>query len=164
MYSLNVPLPGAVTELAAEIGRGLSGACRREEYTLVCKRLGTADRTEFQRLAARAREAVAGTPPFELRVTGLGCFRDPPTGPAPVVYLAVDSPELERLHARLTEAFDPVAGLEGESYVPHVTVARGGDPDLAGLDRDPGLRWTATELLFWDAGHGRPAGTVSLPA
>jgi 2'-5' RNA ligase len=168
VYSLNVPVPGEVAALATDLARELPGARPRERgrHTLVCKRLGGGDRVQFRRLAARAREVLSGTAPFAARVTGVGSFPDPPTGTAPVVYLAVDSPGLERLHARLAERFDPVERLEGEAYVPHVTIARGGrlaDAErLAAREIDP-VTWTVTELRFWDADRG-PADRVSLPA
>jgi len=169
VYSLNVPLPGDVPALATELARALPGARARTrgEHTLVAKRLGTGGRGAFQRQAARARDVLAGAPVFEVRVAGVDYFPDPETGAAPVVYLAVESPGLDALHARLCEAFDPVDGIEGEAYAPHVTIARGGSVDaaerLAARDIAP-IEWTVTELHFWDAERGQRAGTVSLPA
>lgn len=168
MYSLNVPLPSAVPALATELAHDLPGARARTrgEHTLVAKRLGTGDRAAFQRLSARTREALAGAPTFEARVPEVDYFERPATGAAPVVYLAVESPGLEALHARLCEQFDPVDGIEGEDYTPHVTIARGGDVDaaerLAARDVEP-IEWTVTELHFWDAERGQRAGTLSLP-
>lgn len=169
MYSLNVPVPGEVSRLASELARELPAARarRREEHTLVAKRLGEGDGAAFRRLAALAREALTGTPAFEARVAGVDYFAEAASGPSPVVYLAVESPGLVSLHQDLARAFDPVEGLEGEAYVPHVTVARGGSVDaarrLAARDVDP-IEWAVTELVFWDAGRGERAGTVSLPA
>jgi len=169
VYSLNVPVPGEVARLAAALARDLPGARERERgsHSLVLKRLGGEDRPDFHRLAARARETLAGAPAVQARVSGVGVFADPPVGAAPVVYLAVESPGLEGLHARLCEVFDPVPGLEGEGYVPHVTVARGGSPEVAAAvaERavDP-VTWTVDELVFYDAGRGETAGRVSLPA
>ena len=169
MYSLNVPLPGEVSAFAADLARDLPGARARvrDERTLVVKRLGGDDRSEFRRLAARAREALAGAPAFEARVVGVGVFEEAAAGPSPVVYLAVESPGLVALHRRLAEVFEPVEGIEGKNYVPHVTVARGGSVAaarrLAGRGVEP-LEWTVSELAFRDADRGQPAGTVSLPA
>jgi 2'-5' RNA ligase len=169
VYSLNVPVPGAVARLASDLARELPRARERtrDDHTLVVKRLDAGDADAFQRVAARVREALTCQPPFEVAVTGVERFTDPPSGPAPVVYLAVDSPELRGLHTRLTEVVDPVPDLEGEAYVPHVTVARGGDPEAAAAlaDRaiDP-VTWSVEDLVFWDAERGQPAGRVSLPA
>lgn len=165
MYSLNVPLPAPVTRLASRLGRDLPRARARPrgEHTLVCKRLGSED---AHRLAARVREELAGTAPFELRIAEIGCFETAATGTAPVTYLRVESPELQRLHQTLCEAFEPVDGIEGDAYVPHVTIARGGD--LAGarrlLDReiDP-IRWTAEELCVWDSERNLAVRQFSLP-
>ncbi|MEF8781542.1 MAG: 2'-5' RNA ligase family protein [Haloarculaceae archaeon] len=169
MYSLNVPVPVDVSRLASELARELPAARARgrDEHTLVAKRLGEDDGAAFGRLASRAREALAGTPAFEARVTGVDHFAEAAAGLSPVVYLAVESPGLVSLHRDLARAFDPVEGLEGEAYVPHVTVARGGSVDAARrlADRDVDLiEWTVTELVFWDAERGERAGTVSLPA
>lgn len=169
MYSLNVPVPSEVGVLATELARELPGARVRPrgEHTLVVKRLGTGDRQTYQRLAARVRELLTDAPPFEARVDGVGCFEEATSGPSPVVYLAVESPGLERLHRHLTSAFDSVEGLEGDEYVPHVTVARGGDRAtarrLTDRDIDP-VRWTVSEVTFWDGKRGQQAVRVSLPA
>ncbi len=98
-------------------------------------------------------------------MTGLGAFEAPVAGPAPVAYLAVESPGLEALHDELVEAFGAVPGLEGEDYVPHVTLARGGDVEalsaLEGAAVEP-VAWTVDELLLWDARRSKPAGRIGL--
>jgi len=166
VYSLNVPLPSSVTRTATRLARDLPSARARVrgEHTLVCKRLGEGP---YGRLAARLREALAGTPVFEARVTGVDYFAEAVTGPSPVVYLAVESPQLRQLHDRLAETFEPVEGMEGEAYVPHVTVARGGDragvERLAAREVEP-ITWTVTELLAYDAERGESTGRFSLPA
>lgn len=168
MYSLNVPVPSRVGALATELGRELPRARIRErgDRTLVVKRLSDGD-GDYHRLEARARDALAGAPPFEVRVDGIGLFEEAVTGTSPVVYLAVESPELERLHHRLCDVFEPVEEIEGEAYTPHVTVARGGDLDraraLADREIEP-IEWTASRLEFWDAERGLSVSSVSLPA
>lgn len=166
MYSLNVPLPSSVTRLATDLARELPGARARVrgEHTLVCKRLGEGPHA---RLEARLREVLPGTPAFEARVTGVDYFAEAETGPSPVVYLTVESPGLRDLHERLLERFDPVDGLEGEAYVPHVTIAR--DGDLAAAERlaeravDP-ITWTVTSVTSYDAERHEPVREFSLPA
>jgi len=169
VYSLNVPLPSAATALAGRLARELSQARARPrgEHTLVAKRLGDGDHAAYARLEARAREAVRGTDPFEVALTGVDQFETAETGPSPVVYLAVESPELLVLHERLCRAFDPVDGMEGEAYVPHVTIARGGDPAAAArlveCEIDP-VAWTVEELVTFDAERGQSVSRLSLPA
>jgi len=169
VYSLNVPVPSAVACLATDIARELPGARsrRRGEHTLVCKRLDTDGPDAAGRLDARVRETLAGTPPFAARVTGVDQFETAVTGPSPVVHLAVESPGLRAVHERLCEAFDPIEGLEGEAYVPHVTVARGGDPERAAAvcDReiDP-VEWTVDELQVYDPERNQRVSRLSLPA
>lgn len=166
MYSVNVPVPGRVRELAAELYPALHTFERvRETHSLLLKRLG--DGADVHSLQRRTHRALEGTPAVEAAVTGIDYFADPPVGTAPVVYLAVESPGLERIHAELADVFDPVAELEGEDYVPHVTLARGGDEAaaerLAEREIDP-IAFTVTELEFFDGTHRLPVSRVSLPA
>ncbi|MFC6716188.1 2'-5' RNA ligase family protein [Natrialbaceae archaeon GCM10025810] len=166
MYSVNVPVPGRVRELAADLYPSLLGFDSvREDHSFLLKRLGDADQVgDLQR---RAHRALEGTPAVEARITGIDYFADPPLGSAPVVYLAVESPGLESIHVDLASAFDPVDGLEGPDYVPHVTLARGGDLEaaerLADREIDP-IRWTVSELEFFDGTYRLPVSRVSLPA
>ena len=169
MYSINVPLPSAVTSLAADLAADLPLAQRRGrgEHTLVAKRLGDGDHAAYARLEAQGREALRGQPAFEARVSGVEQFGTAVTGPSPVVYLAVESPGLVALHERLCERFDPVDEVEGDKYVPHVTVARGGDRDTAArlVERNiEPVRWTVDELSFYDADRNQPVSRLSLPA
>lgn len=163
MYSLNVPVPSAVARLAGRVAARLPGARRRRrgEHTLVVKRLGE---TGPHRLSARAREVVSGRVPFRARVTRVNRFDSPPVGSGPVVYLAVDSPAIEVLHEELCDRFPPVADLEGDAYVPHVTVARGGDH--ATIERVLGkiepIEWTVTELVVWAGRQGQPVERISV--
>lgn len=169
VYSLNVPVPASVAALAGDLARDLPRAEPRARgtHTLVAKRLGGSDRAGDARLESRAREAVRGLAPFEVRVDGVGQFERAASGPSPVVYLAVDSAPLERLHDRLCERFAPVADVEGDDYTPHVTVARGGDPAAAArlveTDVEP-VCWTVDELRFYDAGRESWTSRLSLPA
>jgi 2'-5' RNA ligase len=172
--SLNAPLPRVVARLASDLAAALPAARERGrgEHSLVVKRLGepTAgepDPDRSHRLAARLREALAGTPAFEARIAELDLFEEPTAGPAPVVYLAVESSGLRGLHARLCDEFGAVDGLEGDEYVPHVTVARGGDADAARrlVDRaiDP-VEWVVSELVFYHSRHSESSSRFSLPA
>lgn len=169
MYSLNVTLPSSVTSLAGRLAHDLPRARARPrgEHTLVVKRLGDGDHAAYARLEARARDAIRGTAPFEVRVTGVEQFETAVTGPSPVVYLAVESPQLMALHEDLCAEFDAVDGMEGDDYVPHVTVARGGDPTVAErlVERDIApVEWAVEELFFFDAERGQSVSRVSLPA
>ncbi|RLM48124.1 MULTISPECIES: 2'-5' RNA ligase family protein [unclassified Haloarcula] len=169
MYSINVPLPSAVTSLAADLAADLPLAQRRGrgEHTLVAKRLGDGDHAAYARLEAQGREVLRGQPAFEAEISEIEQFETAATGPSPVVYLAVESPGLVGLHERLCERFDPVDEMEGDEYVPHVTVARGGDRDAAARLVEQGIdpiRWTVDELTFYDADRNQPVSRVSLPA
>jgi len=176
VYSINVAVPSAVGALASDLARDLPRAepRPRDERTLVVKRLaGEADNDghlvtqSYSHLEARAREALTGQPAFAARIDRVDYFAEAATGTSPVVYLAVESPELRRLHRELAAVFDPIDGIEGEDYIPHVTVARGGSHEaaerVAERDIDP-IEWTVSELVFWDAERGLPVSRLSLPA
>lgn len=170
VFSLNVRVPGKVSRLADELHPTLVGFDRvREQHTLLCKRLGDPEPEEYPIIEGWVRRALSGLGPFAVRVDGLGYFTDPPAGPAPVVYLSVESPGLVAAHERLCEApeaSEPTEDLEGAEYVPHVTLARGGtleDADaLVERDIDP-VEWTVNELVFWNRSHGGEAGRIRLP-
>lgn len=165
MFSLNVPVPGEVEAIAADLrGQLLGFDSIRDRYTLLVKRLG--DPESFHHLEGQVRQVLAGTPPMEAQVAEVGVFEDPPRGPPPVLYLSVESPGLDRIHARLVEEFGAIDGLEGEDYVMHVTLARGGDLEtasrLTGRSVGP-VTWTVSELQLYDATRSVPAARLSLP-
>lgn len=167
MYSLNVPVPGAVERLAADLHPHLTAFDRiRDRHSLVCKRFEV-DEAEYDHLRERLRVALSPTPAFEARVTGIDAFETPPHGSGPVLYLAVESPGLHDLHRRLVDVFGAVHDdLEGEAYVPHVTLARGDGVEavdgLRDLDIDP-ITWTVSELRLWSRDRRAAGWTVSLP-
>jgi len=159
VYSLNVPVPTAIARLASGLAADLLDATPRDHHTLVVKRLGDDDPWT---LADDVRAVVAGTEPFRARVTSVDAFDDPPTGTAPVAYLRVESPVLERLHRRLCDRFGTVDGIEGDEYDPHVTIARGGDAyRLVGREVD--LEWTIDRLIVWSGRYEEPVEEIALP-
>ncbi|WP_254808407.1 2'-5' RNA ligase family protein [Natronosalvus amylolyticus] len=167
MYSVTVPVPGRVRALAGELYPDLVAFDTvREDHTCLLKRLGEAEHGHAH-LQQRTHRALEGAPAVEAQITGIDYFEDPPLGTAPVVYLAVESPGLESIHQTLSETFGPVDGLEGDAYVPHVTLARGGDLErartLSERDIDP-VTWTVSELAFYDGGYRLPISRISLPA
>ncbi|MFC4359744.1 2'-5' RNA ligase family protein [Halobium salinum] len=190
-YSLNVPVPGELKRLAGELHPQLVAFDRvRDRHTLVCKRLTDGDGADGRggrggrigrsgqgagggragatsaRLRERLRRVLTETPAFEARVDRIDFFETPTRGSGPVVYLAVESPGLVSLHRRLCETFPPVDGIEGESYVPHVTLARGGS--LADAERlestavDP-VEWTVSELRLWSGDYREAVARFRLP-
>ena len=188
MFSLNVPLPSGVERLAADLHPKLSGVDHvRDRHTLVCKRFGVGDvrdegsggggrdgdravppREEaLGYLRDRLRRPLAAAEPFEVTVTGVDVFDAPRSGSRPVVYLAVESDGLARLHRRLCATFGPIEGIEGDDYVPHVTLARGGDPepgavaDLVDAEFEP-VGWRVHALDVWDPEYREVAATIEL--
>ncbi|MFB6111144.1 MAG: 2'-5' RNA ligase family protein [Halobacteriaceae archaeon] len=160
--SLNVPVPGRVRRALGELRPVLPDA--REDFSLVCKRLDDDGYRAATR--KRVRRVLEGQPAFEARTAGVETFEDPPNGVAPVVYLAIESPGLIALHERLCETIPPVPELEGDEYVPHVTIGRAPDPALVEKVRarspEP-VSWTVSHLDFWDPRYRESIGSVALP-
>ncbi|MFB6370590.1 MAG: 2'-5' RNA ligase family protein [Haloarculaceae archaeon] len=153
-----------MARLAGTLASEIPGARPRErdKHTLVIKRLGGRD----DHLVSSVREAIAGTEPFEAAVTGLDLFAEPTTGAGPVIYLAVQSPALTALHSQLCDTFPPVPGIEGDAYVPHITIARGGDLETARRLADRSIdphRFEIETLVVWDAHRDTTAARFSLP-
>lgn len=170
VYSVNVPVPNAVHEIARDLRPALTGFERireRHRQTLLLKRLPADDRREYIQAEQRARRALEGAPAVEAQITGLDVFREPPDGSAPVLFLRVESPGLQQLHGMLVDEFGAVGEvLEGDEYEPHVTLARGGGPSDLGplLDRDiEPITWSIEELIFYDATYYEKIGELSLP-
>ncbi|WP_435155607.1 2'-5' RNA ligase family protein [Haladaptatus sp. DFWS20] len=166
MYSLNVPVPGEVARLAEQLRPSLfQFDSVRDQHTLVVKRFGNRD--DYDRLEMQVRTTLVGSPAFEARISEIDCFENPARGDGPVVYLTVESPGLHELHRELIAEFDRIEDIEGDDYVPHVTLARGGNPDVAQQltehDIDP-ITWNVTRLQLWDATYEEPTATISLPA
>jgi 2'-5' RNA ligase len=159
VYSLNAPVPAEISRLARGLASNCFDATPRDRHTLVTKRLGDG---EPRNLASEVRSRIVGTDPFSARVTGVDTFEEPATGRGPVAYLRVESPAIERLHRRLCERFDPAEGIEADDYVPHITVARGGDAGrLAGTDLD--REWTVDALVVWSSEYREPVERIALP-
>lgn len=159
-YSLNAPVPSEVARLAAGLASECLTADAREHHSVVVKRLGGND--DYRRGLPRIREALADADPVAVRAAGVEAFRQPTTGRGPVAYLAVESPGLGDLHERCCEVVDPFPGLEGAEYVPHVTIARGGDADrLVGREAGP-VEWVVDRLEVWDAERRTATESVSL--
>ncbi|WP_418285458.1 2'-5' RNA ligase family protein [Halorubrum sp. DTA46] len=183
MFSLNVPLPPSVRRLATDLHPKLSGFDRvRRRHTLVCKRFGVedvpdrvtgVDRAGLPKPDALAalrddlRPLLAGIDPFDVAVTGIDVFDAPASGSRPVVYLAVESDGLVRLHRRLCAAYGAIEGIEGDRFIPHVTLARGGNPepgvvaDLVAAEFDP-IRWRVHALDAYDPEFREVAATIDL--
>jgi len=174
VFSLNVPVPGSVARLASELYPQLVVFdTQREQFTLVVKRFdettlaaGSPDH-QLSTLRKQLPTVVAGTPAFETQVDAIDYFPEPTRGTGPVVYLAVDSPGIQQLHETLADTYGAIDGLEGDDYVPHITLARGGstgDADrLASQSIEP-VSWTVSELLLWDSRYREPVTRYSLPA
>lgn len=175
VFSLNVPVPGAVRRLAGDLEPELAAFDTvRDRHTLVLKRFGTETIETGHRIMPEAqvaalretiRPTLARTRPFELRTDRIEYFDRPTTGSGPVVYLAIEGDGLCTLHRRLVAEFGAMEGLEGDEYVPHVTLARGGTIEhaerLAERSIDP-IEWCVRRLLLWDGRFGEPVGRIHL--
>ncbi|XVH32821.1 2'-5' RNA ligase family protein [Haloferacaceae archaeon DSL9] len=174
MFSLNIPLSGAVRRCVAELHPQLLAFDRlRERQTFVVKRFpesvfddaGMAP--SVASLRQLLRPVLRGAPAFAVRVDRIDYFAEPVRGPGPVVYLGAESPGLDRLHGRLVDAFGAIDGLEGDAYVPHITLARGGDraaaERLSSRPIEP-IEWSVSRLDIWDSTYRERTGSIDLPA
>lgn len=183
MFSLNVPLPPAVDRIGQTLASASASFGRpRTRHTLVCKRFSSGDvpdaadsaktpspprEAALDRLCVALRSSLAPIDPVELALIGVDAFETPASGAGPVVYLAVASPSLLQLHRRLCAAFGVVDDIEGDAYVPHVTLARGTDPatvrDALAVDLETTpIRWHADALTVYDAQFREVAATLAL--
>lgn len=160
MYSLNAPVPTEVSRLARGLASECFSATPRDRHTLVIKRLGEGD---TQRLADEVRRRIVGTEPFSARAVGIETFDNPPAGSAPVAYLRIESPGIDRIHTRLCERFGAIEGLEGDDYDPHVTIARGGDAHRL-VGREVDHEWIVDSLFVWSGKYNEPVERIALPA
>lgn len=174
MFSLNVPVPGAVRRLASDLQPRLLDFERiREDHTLVVKRFPDGELAnghpehQLATLQERLRPVLSGLPAVEAKVTEIGRFEQPVRGDGPVVYLRVESPGLHRIHRTLVDTFGTVKKLEGDNYTPHVTLARGGAVGAAEQLREQEIEpvsWTVSDLVIWDSKRRTPAARFGLPA
>lgn len=66
------------------------------------------------------------------------------------------------MHNELSEHFEPIEGIEGEDYVPHITIARGGDADKL-RNRHLSDVFTVESLQIWAAKYEEPVERLALP-
>lgn len=168
VYSLNVRVPGEVERLAEELRPELLGFDDiREHHTLLLKRLGEEPPGGVHRLREQVRTQLAGAPAFEVQISGIDYFDNPAVGNGPVVYFTVESPGLRAVHEQLVDDFSVIEEYQGDDYVPHVTLARGGNiavaEQLTEREVEP-VSWTVNRVALWDATYDEVVATFSLPA
>lgn len=168
VYSLNAAIPAAAIEQRDELLEHLeSFETVRDPLTLVIKRFGTPDSTALSSLERSLGEVLNEWGPMRAEIDGIDLFMDPPSGPSPVIYLGVSSHGLEALHRDLVDRFGVVdPAIEGENYIPHITIARGGPRVAIDELRDISLethQWTIETVMLWSSRHDKPVKQFSLP-
>ena len=162
MWSLNVSIPQNIVRAIEEVALGVRGweeIC--EEPTLVIKRFEKRDLDGH--VKSEIRFLLESVEPFGIEIENLERFDVAEKGSSPVLYLEVKSPEVKALHETLVDVFGSVEGVEGENYIPHITIARGGSGDytvFSGLSCDTG--WTVEMLEFWDRGERKKRSKIIL--
>ena len=150
MWSLNVSMPQNIVRAIKEVTLGVSGweeIC--EDPTLVIKRFEKGDVDGH--VESEIRLLLEGVEPFDIEIGNLERFDVAERGSSPVLYLEVKSPGMKALHETLVDVFGSVKGVEGENYIPHITIARGGSGDYIefdGLSCD--TEWTVEMLELWN--------------
>lgn len=167
MYSLNIPVPGRVHRRIDSLSPELALLSTvRTHQTLVVKRFGSRSNVEIDGLETTLRRALNGKQPFKAAVTHIDSFSTPASGTGIVVFLAVSSPHLLDLHTGLCSLFEPIEGIEGPDYVPHITLGRSENIEvvatLLDLPFEP-IEWTVTEFHLWDATYNQPISKIAIP-
>ncbi|HIJ12598.1 MAG TPA: 2'-5' RNA ligase family protein [Halobacteriales archaeon] len=150
MWSLNVSIPQgivrAIGEITPVLGRG-EGIV--EEPTLVIKRFEKEDLDGH--IESEIKFLLENVEPFIVEIGNLEMFEVADRGTSPVRYIEVKSIGIKVLHETLVSVFGCVKGVEGENYIPHITIARGsGAKNLDFSDFSGPIQWTANTLEFWD--------------
>ena len=162
MWSLNVSIPQNIIRAIEEVTLGVRGweeIC--EEPTLVIKRFEKKDLDGH--VKSEIRFLLESVEPFGIEIGNLERFDVAERGSSPVLYLEIKSPGVKALHENLIDIFGSVEGVEGENYIPHITIARGGSGDyieFSGLSCDTG--WTVEMLEFWDGGERKKRSKIIL--
>ena len=162
MWSLNVSMPQNIVRAIREVALGASGweeIC--EDPTLVIKRFEKVDVSGH--VESEIKLLLESVEPFDIEIGNLERFDVAERGSSPVLYLEVKSPGMKALHEILVDVFGSVKGVEGENYIPHITIARGGgvrDVDFSGFS-GPTI-WTAETLEFWNRDKRKKKNKVIL--
>ncbi len=162
VWSLNVSIPQnivrAIGEVTSELGQG--GEVN-EELTLVIKRFEKRDLDGH--LESEIKILLENVEPFVVEIGNLKMFDVADRGTSPVLYLEVKSRGIKLLHETLVSSFGCVEGVEGENYIPHITIARGdGVRGVDFSDFSCSTRWTAEILEFWDRNKRKKKNKVIL--
>jgi 2'-5' RNA ligase len=120
-----------------------------ESIHLTLKFLGEVPASRVPELQQALERACAGVPPFELAVTGLGCFPDPKR--PRVVWVGVE--ELTGALVRLQRAVEAELGRlgfrpEGRGFTPHLTLARVRDQANSRERAELGA-WIGQQAVGW---------------
>lgn len=150
-----VPVPDALTAKLTRLQSLLApdlAAVRWAEVTpfhVTLAFLGDVADTDLNQVCRTVEDVAAESPPFELRIEGLGVFPNPQQ--ARVIWVGVTGPGVEILQetrARLAPALAAVGYPCDDEFTPHITLGRlkrrRGDP----LDLTPQLNHYRT----WAAG------------
>ena len=155
-------MPQNVVRLVGEVTPRLKGweeVC--EEPTLVIKRFERKDLDGH--MESEIKFLLENVEPFNVKIGNLKKFDVAVRGSSPVLYLEIKSPGMKALHETLVSAFGCVKGIEGENYIPHITLARGGGKEDINFSVLPGsTQWTAKMLEFWDRDKRRKKNKIIL--
>ncbi len=167
VYSLNAECPEEISDISDRYEHLLAPFERiREDHTLLVKRFHRRSPRTIEEIELELERRLTYWAPIPARVDGFGAFVDPPGGVGPVIYLTVKSPGLIELHRELVDIFGTVVEtIEGDHYVPHVTVARGGERTAIRPLTEKSIEsvdWLIDELVLWDARYDQPVRRYTL--
>ncbi len=162
MWSLNVSIPQGIVraiEEMAPVSRGWEEIV--EEPTLVIKRFEKEDLDGH--IESEIKFLLENVEPFTVEIGNLEMFEVADRGTSPVLYIEVKSIGMKLIHETLVSVFGCVKGVEGENYIPHITIARGsGVKNIDFSDFSGPTWWTAKTLEFWDGDKRKKKNQVML--
>ena len=130
-----IELPAVATDMLAGVVGDLERAqipglrpARPEGIHLTLKFLGNVPEVDIKPLVAGLSQALAGSRPFRLRLSGAGAF--PNSGRPRVLWVGFegDLPALSEVQGKIEDALEGLGyARERREFSPHLTVARIGD-------------------------------------
>lgn len=126
-----IEIPARVKESIEELQRGLRRTdapvswAKPSNIHLTLKFLGDVTRSKIERVTQAVERAAGSIAPFEIEVSGAGCFPSPRSPRVLWIGLAGLSDSLTQLHARIEdELYSEGFPREAKRFSPHLTIGR----------------------------------------
>jgi 2'-5' RNA ligase len=118
--------------VAVDVGRGATGGLARAAPHLTLRFLGEVAPERNEAISTRLGDVARQSPPFDLRLEGVGAFPDPARPRVVWVGVSTGRKEVVELARRVRAVLEVEFGPDREEFVPHLTLFRVRSPaDLA---------------------------------